>query len=52
VAAALVKTYLNLNEHEKAQTTLTEALQYQPRNRYLRMMTKELQRVKHATSLL
>jgi len=52
VAAALIKAYLNLHQHGKAQTTLTEALQHQPRNRYLRMMTEELQRVKHAASLL
>ena len=43
VAAALVKAYLNLNQHEKAQTTLTEALQHQPRNRYLHLMTKEME---------
>jgi len=43
VAAALVKAYLNLNQHEEAQATLTEALQHQPQNRYLRLMAKEME---------
>ena len=43
VVAALVKAYLNLHQHEKAQTALTEALQHQPRNRYLRLMAKEME---------
>ncbi len=44
VAAAMVKAYLHLNKHEKAQTVLKEAMEHQPDSPYLRMMAAELRR--------
>ena len=42
VAAAMVKAYLNLNEHQQAQRILDNSLKHQPNNRYLKMMAKKL----------
>ena len=45
-AAAIVKAYLNLNEHKKAQAVLNEALEHQPNDRYLRLMVSQLEKAK------